>query len=186
MNSRAYRATWERCYRGDLTGPPLFVALVMAELAEPGTGAVTVGLRTLAEMTGYAKGTVTDAIGVAGLYEMDGRGIGRRPSTYVLASSQRDASPVDNGSLPRGSVLPEGRNSVQPSGRSVQLASKIGPLASSQEDTQLEPKTLKPKPRFSVQHPDDVDGLTPACELPGRVASLRESMRAHPSGDGAA
>ena len=177
MSSAAvHRAIWQRRYAGELEGgAALLVALTMAEMAEPGSGAVTVGYRALAEITGLGKATISRAIDRAGLYEMADAGAGRRPARYVLASSTPDATSVDNPGPELRSVPPEVRNSVPPSGLSVPFASRFGAVASSPPDAQLEPQILEPG--FSVRA---LDEPAPA-DLAERVAELRACMDTHPS-----
>ena len=107
------RAAWQRRYAGTLAGgAPLFVALAMAEeLADPTSGAVTVGGRELAEITGLARSTVQQAIATAGLFKTVERGRGRRPSRYVLAAGGKAANTVDKSSPGFRSGRWEGRNS---------------------------------------------------------------------------
>jgi hypothetical protein len=170
-NAAALRTVWERRYAGTLAGgSDLLVALVMAELAESSTGALTVGVRALAEITGLGRSTVHRSIAAAGLFQRAERGAGHRASRYVLAASPRDANPVDKSSAAFRSVPPEGRYSVPRPPRSVPLASHNGPLAASPRDSELEPKTIN---RDLASH---ADVKTPPVEISDRVADLRRRM----------
>ena len=179
MNQDAYRAAWQNRYAGTLEGRAAFLtALVMAELAEPASGTVTVGARTLAEITGYGPATVRQAIADAGLFQMADAGTGRRPARYVLACPPPRAMPVDNPAADAGSVSPAARNSARPSDRSARFARGNGAVAYPPPRAQLEPKTLEP--RISARHFEDDPDLTPPCDLPERVDALRAAMEAEP------
>ena len=175
-SSAAHRTVWQRRYAGTLAGgPDLLVALVMAELAEPSTGALTVGGRELAEVTGLARSTVQKAIATAGLFKVAERGRGKRPSRYVLAAGAKATSPVDNCTEPRISGRLVDRYSGRQGSSSGRLAADFGPVAAGGQAAQLEPKTLEP--RFSGRH----DERTAPVEIADHVAMLRDAMAAHPS-----
>lgn len=167
----ALREVWQRRYAGTLPGgAPLFVALVMAELADPTSGAVTVGGRELAEVTGLARSTVQQAIATAGLFKTVERGRGRRPSRYVLAAGGKAANTVDKSSPGFRSGRWEGRNSGREGVRSGRLAADYGPVAAGGRAAQLEPKTIEP--RLAAR----AEAVTPPVDIADHVAGLRDRM----------
>jgi DNA-binding transcriptional MocR family regulator len=183
MSFDATRATWAARDAGAIEGgPPLYVALALADRAQKDSGELQAGTRALAARLGMSRSTVTHALReleAAGVVEATQRGCGTRATRWrwlLAAPHTASTHHVDNGTqrYPNGTQAEE--LAVPKNGQRTGREPLEDRESNETRTRYLNQGKNQTAARVETDLPEHLrDGTDPA-EVPERVAELREAL----------